>query len=835
MDGGHRQESEGHYVMSATGGQARTMSLGRGRKSTRATRRELAQVGDLALVLDGHSGRDAWWSPHAWKDDRRRADAWIAAVGISIDVDFYNGEDNHVPPAAEQAETPVKAAREFGVTASHLTPRGARLIWLLRQPTTDREAWIRSTTALCDRLDERLADTGFRVDRGASLDLARIFWTPNATVEGVRRAGEVHVVGDEIDLADLLPDERHARHDDVRAAVDAYRIANPLELPRSGGTCPLCGHHGCFGLFPADSRRWFCFSDRHDADSGRVGVRGTRGWHGDVLDLHAHARGCSRVELLRTTGHLRPPAGSRVEPDSAECADSADGGVRFRWLDPKPIVEHLPLPAFPVHAFFPPYLGWLRDYVLAIADCYQVPVDAVAMLILPTMALGLAKRFEVEPQRGWREQLSLYIAVILASGERKTAVMRELLASIYSWQKQVASGMADELRRFENEEQVLKTRLDRARRDAAKSQSDEHSELDDLANQLAVVDAKKPRPPSLLVTEGTSEAIARTLVLNQERAMLAAAEGDAIDIMLGRYSGTPNFGVWLAGHSGDSVDSVRRGREPDRLAHPALQVALSIQPDVINGLLASRAAHGRGVLARFFFSLPESKVGYRELLTPPVPAHLTDHFGIVMQRNLEVWLPKEPELIRFSPEAAERFLIYREQNERDLRPDGALSLLRAWGSKLPGGLARVAGILRTFDSPGAREIGSETLECALSLHDYLVAHYEQVALLAGDDPAVEIAQRIDAWIRRERLTSFTRRDAFNQVKNKCERVEDVDPALALLEERHRIRAIPQAPKGGPGRSPSPRYDVNPGVHRKGAPPSQNPHIPQNPAGQDGGA
>ncbi|MCA8948427.1 MAG: DUF3987 domain-containing protein [Planctomycetes bacterium] len=812
----------------------RQFSLGQGRGSTRATRKSLGD-GEWAPALVPHTGRDAWWSPHVWQHDRRRADDWSAASAIVVDVDYYDAAAKHVPPPGDRAQTPIQAASELGATVCHLTPRGARIIWVLREATSDRKSWVRATTALCDSLDEHLAQSGFRVDRGASLDFARIFWTPNAMVDGRQRDAELQVVGEEVDLDDLLPDERDAGLHDVAAAVAAYRAAYPLEVPRSGGTCPLCRHNDCFGRLPTDSSRWFCFSDRHEADSGGVGVRGARGWHGDVLDLHAHARGCSRVECLRQAGYLGANGSDTEAPRgiSAECAVSADGGGRFRWPDPRPVVDHQPLPAFPIDTAFPSHLDWLREYVVAIADCFQVPVDAVAMLILPTMGLGLAKRLEVEPQRGWREQLSLYVAVVLPSGERKTAVMRELLAPIYAWQAETASGMANDLRRFENDEQVLKSRLDQARRRAAKIQSDDHPDLDELAGQLATVAATKPRPPSLLVTEGTSEAIARTLVLNQERAMLAAAEGDAIDIMLGRYSGSPNFGVWLAGHSGDSIDSVRRGRGPDRLARPALQVALSVQPDVITGLLASRAAHGRGVLARFFFSLPESKVGFRELQTDPIPAILTDRFGTAMQRNLSAWLPKEPEIIRFSPQAQELFLSYRENNERDLRPDGALSPVRAWGSKLPGGLARVAGILRTFDSPSTREIGVETLQSALSLHHYLVSHYERVAILAGEDPTVEIARRIDAWVRRGRLMSFTRRDAFNQLKNLCARVEDIDPALDLLEERHRIRPSGPVPKPGRGRPPSPRYEVNPGVHGKGDPPSQKSHIPQKSPGKGG--
>lgn len=534
------------------------------------------------------------------------------------------------------------------------------------------------------------------------------------------------------------------------------------------------------------------------------------------------------VEQLMASAPAWPPSAT----NSADSADSAPGGASPKWAPPRPIVQQVLLPKFPIDTAFPSYLGRLRDYLVAVADCYQVPVDAVALLALPIIALGLSRRFEVEPFPGWREQLSLYVLVLLPSGERKTAVMRNLLAPIYAWQNEVATGMANALRQFENQEEVVRERLDRARKKAAKSQTSDES-IDDLSRELAEIEEKKPHPPSLVVTDGTAEAIARSLVLNNERTLLAAAEGDALDIMLGRYSGAPNFGVWLSGHSGDAVDSVRRGREADRLKHPALQVALCVQPEAVLDLVGSQAAQGRGVVPRFLISLPESKVGYRELVAPPIPAHLIDYFGTRVQSHLAVEVPTEPELIRFTPEALEILNEFRLQNEIDLRPDGELAFIRAWGSKLPGTVARIAGIYRAFETTPSNEIDAETIRCALSLVPYLTQHYAHIGAIGGEHTTIALAQRIDAWIRRNRIISFTRRDAFNQVKAIAQKVEAIDPALELLEERHRIARCPSSQPDGPGRPPSPTFLVNPELISGIGGREQKEHNPHN--ASEGGA
>lgn len=87
---------------------------------------------------------------------------------------------------------------------------------------------------------------------------------------------------------------------DPSEAVARYCRDRARSLPRSGATCPICGHQGCFGRLPRAAERWACWSTAH----GDVGLRGRDCMHGDVLDLDAHAAGVSRVEHLRASGYL---------------------------------------------------------------------------------------------------------------------------------------------------------------------------------------------------------------------------------------------------------------------------------------------------------------------------------------------------------------------------------------------------------------------------------------------------------------------------------------------------------------------------------------------------
>lgn len=124
-------------------------------------------------------------------------------------------------------------------------------------------------------------------------------------------------------LAPAKPPRREASAD-LQAAVDAYNRDHGRDWGRTGGTCPVCGHHGCFG--PAGGKlrntgRWACFSANH----GNVGrkVRTERGtaacMAGDALDVDAYQAGRARVEHLRATGYLKDPARTHQSaPDARE-------------------------------------------------------------------------------------------------------------------------------------------------------------------------------------------------------------------------------------------------------------------------------------------------------------------------------------------------------------------------------------------------------------------------------------------------------------------------------------------------------------------------------------
>lgn len=490
--------------------------------------------------------------------------------------------------------------------------------------------------------------------------------------------------------------------------------------------------------------------------------------------------------------------------------------------DPLPIQGARTVTPFPIDDAFPPGLKPVRDYIVALAEAHQVPVDLPAMLLLPIVAITISQKAEVRLRPDWLEPACVWTLVLLASGNRKSAILRQLLEVIYTWERDEAERLKAQIAEEEEERQLNERRLKQLRTRSTEDDTDAdqaRQEAIELAKELA--EEEPTAAPQLVTTESTTEALAGLLVDNHERILIASSEADPLDVMLGRYSrGQPNFGILLAGQSGDSFRVQRRGRKPDHLERPALSIALTVQPDAVEGLFSSRQAKARGVLARFLACAPQSPLGSRKTDPEAVPAHLVRAYDDALRRLLDRPLNTEigPLVIPLSAKAAALFHQFREKIEPELGPTGQLNDRTDWAGKLCGNVGRIALILHCLEVWGLRansancrdEICTETMTAALAWVPYLIDQEALVAGVVGTDPVALGAERISRWLYRTRKETFSRREAFENCKNVHRRkVSDMDPCLELLQELHHIYPLPPAERPGAGRSPSPRFLVNP--------------------------
>lgn len=264
---------------------------------------------------------ERWQSIHTWKGDYRKTENWESSIGVCLDLDYK------IPKAFPPGEL---RARLVGAAASgdlpgsifHLTPRGARALFIYELPVTRADMQIAASMGAGAIMTRSLAELGlsdFRVDE-CSYDLGRLFFTHNCWAKGVKRDEDLILMRREpfdVDpLAAEAPPEpepepqRPPQHrsvvrfdETIAQAIDRWVADHAVKYPKRVSTCPICNHNGCFKVHPDDAQRWYCFSTDH----GDVGVKGEKGRHGDAMDIERAQTGLEAVAILRRDGYLSQP------------------------------------------------------------------------------------------------------------------------------------------------------------------------------------------------------------------------------------------------------------------------------------------------------------------------------------------------------------------------------------------------------------------------------------------------------------------------------------------------------------------------------------------------
>jgi len=289
------------------------------------------------------------------------------------------------------------------------------------------------------------------------------------------------------------------------------------------------------------------------------------------------------------------------------------------WEDPEPLGRQHETQEFPLQVMPEPY----RSFIAETAEELQVPVALPAAGVLGALAAVAGGRVEVNPYGNWTEPLNLMIAPTLGVGERKSATFKEVFAPLEDIERRLHQEALPEVAAALVERDTLESRLKAVKKQTANADSPETAaatmaEAVALANELA--DFEIPRASRLLADDATPEALATLLAENDGRiAVISAEGGSAFSMMEGRYTtGNGYLDLYLKGHAGETVRVDRKGRGPELIDHACLTIVVSPQPALMEKVGENLLFRGRGIVARFLYLLPESRVGFRKIAVAPV-------------------------------------------------------------------------------------------------------------------------------------------------------------------------------------------------------------------------
>jgi replicative DNA helicase len=493
--------------------------------------------------------------------------------------------------------------------------------------------------------------------------------------------------------------------------------------------------------------------------------------------------------------------------DVAEILGIGRAQEEAKWPDPIPFDDYSLLPDFPLDVL--PDVG--RRMVAIVSEVAQVDSGLPGVLYLAALSACLGGRVSVDLS-SHTEQCCLYVAAILPSGHRKTFVDDEISRPLHDYQYERQQEMRDCIRDASNRQKVLESRLAKLQQQAANTEDAiKRHELIALAADVAkqIQDNPVPAPPVYICDDITTEKLGLLMAANGERMAILSAEGGIFKLINGLYNERDgNFDLYLKAHAGDPWSSHRVGRESTSMRKPVLTMGLAIQPDVLDEIGRNKHFRGRGLLARFLYSICKSKIGYRIRQNKALPESTLQEYKNHIYSLMDV--PSNVKIV-LTPEAQKRWDEFYNDIERDLRPGGALEYLPDWGSKLPGAVARIAGQLHmaALGQTGIEKpvsVDFVTASCVLGgyFREHAMAAFHQML----EDPRIAAAKKILFYIEKYKPDSFKGRDILRHAYFANRTMDEIEPGLKILLERGFLRERPSS-YAGKGRPEATVYEVNP--------------------------
>ena len=479
------------------------------------------------------------------------------------------------------------------------------------------------------------------------------------------------------------------------------------------------------------------------------------------------------------------------------------------WSEPIPFDKAATDP-FPVDAL-PKFLA---DYVSAVAESTQTPVDMAGTVAISILSTCLQGKYRIQGKRDWTEPLNTYALVIAAPSERKSAVTNMMVRPLNEYEIRYNRDHAVDVETSRMEKKVLERRQKAVIEEFSKGKADQ-DDIERIAQLIA--DFDEISPLQIYVDDITPEKLVSVLSANDGHAAIISTEGGIFDTLAGAYSRVVNIDVMLKGYSGDTIRVDRIGRESEYVMNPALTILLMAQPSVVSEVLSNRTFRGRGLTARFLYCMPQSQVGARTYHSKPVDPDLEKAYEAkIMQLLADEGLN---EVITLSPEADQLIASYAEELEPLMLTTYAD--MSDWCGKLIGNTLRIAGLLcraeadRCFDFGALLdplEVDGKTMENAIRLSRYYLNHALGAYAVLPDNTVSVPGEKILKVIRDKKLESFDRRDMMRSCRA-FKTVAEIQPVLDSLEDYGYIARQPEKPSGT-GRPPLPKYLVNPAVHEK---------------------
>jgi len=497
------------------------------------------------------------------------------------------------------------------------------------------------------------------------------------------------------------------------------------------------------------------------------------------------------------------PAGKRTASNPGADDDSQTARDE-PWPEPSPLQGQRSCPEFPVNVL----PEWMAAQARQVAQEMQYGPDLPAQLAITAVSLCISGRIEVQVDGPWVEGTNIYTVTAMNASAGKSPAVKHMLGPIKKHEVDLIERSGSIVEDREIERRVIEKERDDAVRAGDKNRA-----------KAAGDDLRKIPPiarPRLIAEDVTPEKLAMLMADQEGRMALISTEGGLFKIMAGRYSEGSNLDVFLQSWSGDDITQDRVGRESLVIRDARLTIGLTVQPSVIAELGDNGEFMGRGLAARFMYSIPRNTVGERDKRRRSTWSDTIDAtYTQQLRRLAESYAGNQPckGRLTLTDEAHDVFVDWQQGHENRMGYNGDLEYLAEWVSKMHSSVCRLAGVIlmaeRTETIAGMSELHGlpsvievDVMLRAMVVGDYWIEHAKIAGDLWGADPEVAKAVRLLRWAEGRRDDdgdTFTIRDAMRGLRKLFPKSESAFPALQILTESGWMRADTPIHEWGRGR------------------------------------
>lgn len=468
------------------------------------------------------------------------------------------------------------------------------------------------------------------------------------------------------------------------------------------------------------------------------------------------------------------------------------------FIDEPISLDGMKVPQFPVEALPKD----IADYVCAVAESTQTPVDVAASAALSVLSIGMQGKYVIRPKPDWTEPVNTFIAIFMPPSERKSAVCSLMGKPMNEHEKEWNRLHSAEIDFSKTERSILERRLKSLEDQASKGKA-EMSDVRRASEELSAFKDKKPL--RYYGDDVTTEKLVSMISENDGRAAIFSPEGGIFDLLKGMYTRYVNIDVFLKGYSGDPIRVDRIGRESETIYNPVLTVMLMAQPSVLAGVMENGNFRGRGLTARFLYCVPESNVGHRKYRSIPIPEDVYSRYDKCIRNILTDEPEQMPRIITLSAEADEMLEAFSEELEPKLKNEYAD--FADWAGKLVGSTARIAALLCRADTsivyefltdPEPLVVSGEIMEKAICISRYFTEHAKAAFSLFGADEGIKNCKYVLSAIKKAGLAEVSRREIMRLCRV-LKTKEAVQPVIDQLVDYGYLAEKQMAKTGSKGR------------------------------------